>query len=105
MTAAEGGGSSKSQAPSSREAPNSKIQTFKDHFSKQAADYAKFRPRYPKQLFQWLASLAPSRDLGWDCATGNGQAAVELAEVFLRVVATDGSETQIANADPHPRVE
>lgn len=43
--------------------------------------------------------------MAWDCATGNGQAAVELAEVFPRVIATDASEKQIANADVHPRVE
>jgi len=79
--------------------------TFKDHFSKQAADYAKFRPRYPRELFEYLGSVAPSRALAWDCATGNGQAAVELAKVFDRVIATDASEKQIANAEPHERVE
>jgi SAM-dependent methyltransferase len=78
---------------------------FKDHFSKQAAEYAKFRPRYPKELFRWLASVAPSNELAWDCATGNGQAAVELADLFVRVIATDGSEKQIANTETHPRVE
>jgi ubiquinone/menaquinone biosynthesis C-methylase UbiE len=78
---------------------------FKDHFSKHAAEYAKFRPRYPKELFRWLRSIAPSPELAWDCATGNGQAAVELAEVFDRVIATDGSEKQVANAEPHARVE
>jgi SAM-dependent methyltransferase len=78
---------------------------FKDHFSKQAEDYAKFRPRYPLELFEYLGSVAPSRTLAWDCATGNGQAAVELARVFDRVIATDASEKQIANAQPHERVE
>jgi SAM-dependent methyltransferase len=78
--------------------------TFKDHFSKQAADYAKFRPRYPRELFEYLGSVAPSRTLAWDCATGNGQAAIELAQVFDRVIATDASEKQIANAQPHERV-
>jgi SAM-dependent methyltransferase len=78
---------------------------FKDHFSKQAADYAKFRPRYPHALFEYLSSVAPDRALAWDCATGNGQAAFELAEVFDRVIATDASEKQIANAQPHERVE
>ena len=34
---------------------------FKDHFSKQAADYAKFRPRYPRELFEYLGNIAPSR--------------------------------------------
>jgi SAM-dependent methyltransferase len=78
---------------------------FKDHFSKQAADYAKFRPGYPNELFAYLGSIAPSRKLAWDCGTGNGQAAVRLASVFDRVVATDASEKQIANSQPHPRVE
>jgi SAM-dependent methyltransferase len=78
---------------------------FKDHFSKQAADYAKFRPRYPDELFEYLGDIAPSRHLAWDCGTGNGQAAVGLASVFDHVVATDASEKQIANAQPHERVE
>lgn len=78
---------------------------FKDHFSKHAADYAKFRPRYPRQMFEYLGTVAPSRKLAWDCATGNGQAAVELARVFDCVIATDASEKQIANAEPHERVE
>jgi ubiquinone/menaquinone biosynthesis C-methylase UbiE len=78
---------------------------FKDHFSKQAADYAKFRPRYPRELFDYLGTITPARELAWDCATGNGQAAVELANVFDRVIATDASESQIANAEPHARVE
>jgi SAM-dependent methyltransferase len=79
--------------------------TFKDHFSKQAAGYAKFRPRYPEKLFEYLGSIAPSRQLAWDCGTGNGQAAIGLASVFDRVVATDASEKQIANAQRHERIE
>jgi SAM-dependent methyltransferase len=79
--------------------------SFKDHFSKQAADYAKFRPGYPRELFYYLGSIAPSRQLAWDCATGNGQAAVELASVFEHVIATDASEKQIANAEQHDHVE
>jgi SAM-dependent methyltransferase len=79
--------------------------SFKDHFSKQAADYAKFRPGYPQKLFAYLRSIAPNRQLAWDCGTGNGQAAVGLASVFDRVIATDASEKQIANAQLHERVE
>src|SRR5213595_1081467 len=79
--------------------------SFKDHFSKQAAGYAKFRPRYPQQLFDYLGSIAPSRQLAGDCGTGNGQAAVGLASVFDRVIATDGSEKQIANAQENKRLE
>ena len=79
--------------------------SFKDHFSKQAAGYAKFRPRYPQELFDYLGSIAPSRQLAWDCGTGNGQAAVGLASVFDRVIATDASEKQIANAQSYKRIE
>src|SRR6516162_334445 len=79
--------------------------SFKDHFSKQAAEYAKFRPRYPQELFDYLGSIAPSRQLAWDCATGNGQAAVGLASVFDHVIATDASEKQIANGQPNQIVQ
>ena len=77
---------------------------FQDHYSNVAASYARYRPRYPQALFEHLAVLAPARDLAWDCATGNGQAAVGLAAHFKRVVATDASHSQIANAQPHPGV-
>ena len=56
-------------------------------------------------MFEYLGTLAPARQLAWDCATGNGQAAVELAEVFDRVIATDASESQIGNAEAHENVE
>jgi ubiquinone/menaquinone biosynthesis C-methylase UbiE len=79
--------------------------TFKDHFSKQAEEYGRFRPRYPEELFRYLATIAPGQQLAWDCATGNGQAAVALAELFGRVIATDASKRQIENAEAHARVE
>lgn len=81
------------------------MSTFRDHFSGAASDYAEFRPRYPDELFDRLASLAPAHRLAWDCATGNGQAALPLAEWFERVVATDASTAQIEHATLHPRVE
>jgi SAM-dependent methyltransferase len=76
-----------------------------DHFSGVAGAYARFRPTYPAALFSWLAALAPSCSFAWDCATGNGQAAVGLADHFAEVVATDHSAAQIAQARVHPRVE
>ncbi len=78
---------------------------FSDHFSSHAQAYAKFRPRYPAALFHYLAVVAPGTHLAWDCGTGNGQAAVGLAERFAGVLATDPSAAQIANARLHPRVE
>jgi SAM-dependent methyltransferase len=79
--------------------------SFQNHFSSQSKEYARFRPRYPAELFQWLASVSPGRTLAWDCGTGSGQAAVALAEYFERVVASDPSAEQIAHAGPHPRVQ
>src|SRR4051794_21677502 len=79
--------------------------SFKDHFSGHAAVYASFRPGYPAALFDFATSLAPGRSLAWDCATGNGQATAGLAERFARVIATDASAAQLAQATPHPRIE
>lgn len=78
---------------------------FKDHFSGHAAGYSTYRPTYPPRLFQWLAETAPRLGRAWDAGTGNGQAAVDLAEHFASVVGTDGSATQLAHATRHPRVE
>lgn len=78
---------------------------FQDHFSRQASDYTQYRPRYPLALFEFLAAIPAERKTAWDCGTGNGQAAVDLAEFFERVIATDPSASQIAHAEPHPRVE
>ncbi|HJZ60047.1 MAG TPA: class I SAM-dependent methyltransferase [Gemmataceae bacterium] len=78
---------------------------FKDHFSGHAADYRAFRPVYPPGLFAFLASVAPDRNLVWDCGTGSGQAAVGLAEHFAKVFATDASAKQLGQVEPHPRVE
>jgi ubiquinone/menaquinone biosynthesis C-methylase UbiE len=80
-------------------------QTFHDHFSSVADRYADFRPHYPAALFDYLATLAPTDAPVWDCACGNGQATVDLARRFDRVVATDASREQIASAVPHPRIE
>lgn len=79
--------------------------TFQDHFSGHAAVYASARPDYPPQLFEFLASCCNVRHLAWDCATGNGQAAVALAAHFERVVASDGSAKQIAEAMPRPNID
>lgn len=73
-------------------------------FSGHAAAYASYRPRYPLALYDWLARVAPGTAFAWDAGTGNGQVAVGLATRFARVVATDPSAEQLAQAEPHPRV-
>lgn len=77
----------------------------RDHFSAIAPRYAEYRPRYPGALFDLLADRVPARTLAWDCACGNGQATMDLVERFDRVIATDSSAAQIAQAPPHPRIE
>lgn len=78
---------------------------FSDHFAAVAAQYADSRPRYPDSLFDWLAAQCAPRDLAWDCGAGSGQASIALARHFTRVIATDASAAQIAQAQPDPRVE
>ena len=77
---------------------------FSDYFSSDASSYARFRPGYPRALFEWLASVAPDRRLAWDCGTGSGQAAVPLADHFAHVIATDPSAAQLAHAFRHAGV-
>ncbi len=66
--------------------------------------YAHYRPHYPDALFDYLAHISPSTQKAWDCATGNGQAAISLASYFDEVFATDASPEQIEAAKVHDRV-
>jgi len=77
---------------------------FDDHFSGHAGQYARYRPQYPAELFRWIARRAPGNDTVWDCATGNGQAALGLADHFKRVFASDASTSQVAHGYPNPRI-
>jgi SAM-dependent methyltransferase len=80
-------------------------QTFPDHFSAVAPAYSSYRPTYPDSLFAYLSELAPGHALAWDCAAGSGQATLGLVPYFERVIATDASATQIAQAPQHQKVE
>lgn len=77
---------------------------MKDNFSKQAALYAKYRPAYPPALFDFILKHVSGRALAWDCATGNGQTAKELAKYFEKIFATDISAKQIEKAAQHPSI-
>ena len=70
----------------------------KDNFTKQAGQYAKYRPDYPPALYGFLFSLVSGKHAAWDCGTGNGQVALKLAGFFDSVYASDLSEQQIKNA-------
>lgn len=78
--------------------------SFADHFSAVSAAYAAFRPRYPDELFAFLARESRERTAAWDAGTGSGQAALGLAQHFTHVTATDASEEQLAHATRDPRV-
>jgi SAM-dependent methyltransferase len=74
--------------------------SFVDLFSDSAHRYAAARPRYPDTLIDFIARSSPSLDAAWDCGTGNGQVAVDLARHFKTVWATDPSQAQINQAIP-----
>ena len=78
---------------------------FTDMFSERARLYSRYRPEYPAELFSWIGTVTMRRATVWDCATGNGQAARDLARLFDRVIATDASTEQISNAVPGERIE
>ena len=76
----------------------------KDLFSGHAADYAQFRPLYPKELVSYIVSFTKEQSRAWDAATGNGQAAILLADHFKEVYATDLSQEQLRHAVIKPNI-
>lgn len=76
----------------------------KDLFSSRSDQYAAFRPDYPSVLFDFLFQHVTDFSSAWDCGTGNGQAAKELAKRFDYVFATDISATQLTNATKAPNI-
>jgi len=56
-------------------------------------------------LFNYLAAQCTGHELAWDCATGNGQAAISLARHFKKVIATDASARQLASASRHAKID
>jgi SAM-dependent methyltransferase len=81
------------------------MRAFKDHFSAGSADYAAYRPTYPRALVDFLAEASPRTELALDCGCGSGQLSALLAERFARVVAADASAQQIENAERRANVE
>jgi len=77
---------------------------FKDLFSSHADIYAKYRPLYPNELYEFLLSQVQQRNAALDCGTGNGQCAGVLAEYFIDVDATDISGKQIDKAVIKPNL-
>lgn len=76
----------------------------KDLFSGHAAGYAKYRPHYPRELIDYIVSFTSEQTRAWDAATGNGQAAIVLADHFKEIYATDISSEQLEHAEEKPNI-
>lgn len=73
-------------------------------FSERSDEYQRSRPLYPESLFRWISNLCKFHERAWDCATGNGQAALGLASYFEHVDATDISKNQMMHRQENPRI-
>ncbi|KTD20065.1 ubiquinone/menaquinone biosynthesis methyltransferase [Legionella lansingensis] len=77
---------------------------YVDHFNQDSAQYLLFRPTYPDDLYRYLTKLIENGCV-WDCATGNGQAALALANYFSTVIATDINPQPLKFAANHPNIQ
>ncbi len=75
-----------------------------NNFSSQAALYDRYRPAYPHTVYDFIFQHLRKKEQAWDCATGNGQVAVVLADHFKSVMATDVSQQQLDHARPKANV-
>lgn len=78
---------------------------MKDNFSHNSRDYAQFRPSYPDDVFTFLDTILSGRERVWDCATGTGQVAGKLVNLFEMIEASDLSENQLKYAVSHPKIQ
>lgn len=67
-------------------------------FSEQSDLYARYRPDYPEEIYDFIFKHLSAKETAWDCATGSGQIAKYIASEFDTVYATDISEEQLAHA-------
>ncbi|KAM3237189.1 putative methyltransferase DDB [Capsicum annuum] len=74
-------------------------------FDKHAQLYSDVRPTYPREWFSMLAKLTTHHSLAWDVGTGNGQAAVRVAEHYEKVIATDIGKDLLRHAQKHPGIQ
>ncbi len=81
------------------------MNSARETFSEKSHEYMHARPLYPAELFEWIANQCASHDVAWDCAAGNGQAAVGLSPYFKKVFATDISSEQIEHAMHRDNIE
>src|SRR4051812_36222640 len=77
-----------------------------ERFSDRAADYVKYRPGYPAEIFSAiLDGLGPTGQLlAADVGAGTGISARLLGARDVKVVAAEPGEAMRRAADPHPSV-
>lgn len=80
------------------------MKAARDNFSIGSADYSRFRPDYPPELYDFIYAHCSSFDAALDCGTGNGQVATALSKKFKKVCATDISKNQLEQARPAPNI-
>ncbi len=66
--------------------------------------YARFRPEYPSDLVDFLASLTPQTRLAVDVGCGNGQLTRLLSASYDAVIGLDPSADQISHASQDERI-
>lgn len=74
-------------------------------FARQAEAYARYRPKYQASLYETIARYAAahgtgSSELAADIACGSGQATIDIAKTYSRVIGVDASAEQVAKAPP-----
>lgn len=74
-------------------------------FTRNTDAYRANRPTYDPALITWLSQQAPDLSLAWDCGCGSGQATVDLARHFQRVVGTDVSAQQLTKAEQAANID
>lgn len=67
--------------------------------------YQKNRPVYQQDLFEFIYRHVNNFDLAWDCATGNGQAVLNLHKKFKKIIASDIDQKQLDFAHDFENVE
>ncbi|WZZ18082.1 hypothetical protein YC2023_111171 [Brassica napus] len=87
-----------------RKKKNEKMAQMVTLTEKQANEYLNARPTYPTIWYKVLAGRTSNHKVAWDVGTGNGQAALGVADYYQRVVATDIDEKPMSIAKPHPNV-
>ena len=68
---------------------------MKDNFSSRSAEYARFRPAYPAELFSFLFQHCHDFDRAWDCGEDVEQHSNEVARQPARRPDTTCSVTSV----------